>query len=425
MMIDGWRRGALLPLTFPDYRRLLLGNIFWWQCFHMEVVVIGWLVFDLTSSPWMVSLVSFCRSLPLLLVGFWTGPLIDRFGRRKIIVTAQTVNFCAYLSMALLLWSGAAAVWNIALVSFVLGTAWAIDWPARRALLPDIVGKTQVVDSMLLDSFLVGIGRMVSPFLAGALIAWFGAVGCYTVMALLSASALLTLSTLTHQPIPRTTMRPTARPWTLIGHGLRYVRHNQLILAVLLITLIMNLWIFPYTTLLPVFARDVLHQGPVGLGMLSTGSGIGAFLGLILINLIRRRYSNGLIFIVGSLWMCLALIAFALSANYQFSWLMLFTAGLGMSCFGTLQSAIILLSASDEMRSRVMGLLVLAIGSDPLGQLQIGYLAEHFGPQSTLVGIASAATCSILLIAIFFPSLRQPELKTRSVSTAAVASAEQ
>lgn len=409
MTIDAWRRGALAPLTFPDYRRLLVGNILWWQGFYMEMVVIGWLVFDLTNSPWMVSLVSFCRSLPLLLVGFWTGPLIDHFGRRKIIIAAQTTNLCAYSVMVFLLWTGTAAVWNIALVSLTLGTAWAIDWPARRALLPDIVGKEKVIDSMLLDSFLVGIGRMISPSLAGTLIASFGAACCYCVMALLSVTALLTLNTLTHQPIPRTTMRPMARPWTLIGHGVRYVRHNQIILAVLLITLVMNLWIFPYVTLLPVFAREVLQQGPVGLGMLSTGTGIGAFLGLILINLIRRRYSNGWIFIVGSVWMCLALIAFALSQNYAFSWLMLFLAGLGMSGFGTLQSAIILLTVSDEMRSRVMGLLVLAIGADPLGQLQIGYLAERFGPQTALVGEASAAAFAILLIALFLPGLRHPE----------------
>jgi len=103
------------------------------------------------------------------------------------------------------------------------------------------------------------------------------------------------------------------------------------------------------------------------------------------------------------------LIAFALSTNYQFSWVMLFLAGLGMSCFGTLQSAIILLAASDEMRSRVMGLLVLAIGSDPLGQLLIGSLAERFGPQLTLVGEAGAAALAILLIAIFLPALRRPE----------------
>jgi MFS family permease len=403
-----WERGVLQPLAFPDYRRLLLGNILWWQSFYMEMVVIGWLVFELTNSPWMVSLVSFSRSLPLLLVGFWTGPLIDHFGRRKIILAAQSVNLGAYLVLVLLLWSGTASVWNIAIVAFVLGTAWAVDWPARRALLPDIVGKEKMVDAMLLDSFLTGIGRIVSPSLAGGLIAWFGAIGCYAVMALLSVTALWTLNTLTHQSIPRTTMRPTARPWTLIGHGLRYVRHNEVILAVLLITLIMNFWIFPYVTLLPIFARDILHQGPVGLGMLSTGTGIGAFLGLILINWVRRHYSNGWIFVVGSIWMCLTLIAFALSQNYQFSWLMLFLAGLGMSCFGTLQSAIILLTASDEMRSRVMGLLVLAIGSDPLGQLQIGFLSERFGVQATLAGEASAAAFTILLVAIFLPGLRRP-----------------
>lgn len=409
MTIRAWGRETLQPLAIPDFRRLLLGNILWWQGFYMEMVVIGWLVFELTNSPWLVSLVSFCRSLPLLLIGFWTGPLIDHFGRRKIILAAQTANLSAYLVMALLLWTGVAAVWNIAIVAFALGTAWAIDWPARRALLPDIVGKERMVDSMLLDSFLVGIGRIVSPFLAGSLIAWFGAIGCYSVMALLSATAVWTLSALTHQPIPRTTMRPTAKPWTLIGHGLRYVQSNQTILAVLLITLIMNLWIFPYVTLLPIFARDILQQGPVGLGMLSTGTGIGAFLGLILINLIRRRYSNGWIFIVGSIWMCLTLIAFAMSAHYQFSWLMLFFGGMGMSGFGTLQSAIILLAASDEMRSRVMGLLVLAIGSDPLGQLQIGFLAERFGVQATLAGEAGAAALAILLIAIFLPALRRPE----------------
>lgn len=102
MISAPWRRGVLLPLTFPDYRRLLVGNMLWWQGFHMEMVVIGWLVFDLTNSPWLVSLVGFSRSLPLLLIGFWTGPLIDHFGRRRIIIAAQTANLSGYALMALL-----------------------------------------------------------------------------------------------------------------------------------------------------------------------------------------------------------------------------------------------------------------------------------------------------------------------------------
>lgn len=401
-------RQSLSPLAIPDFRRMLLGNVFWWQSFYMEQVVMGWLVLELTNSPWLVSVVSFCRSLPLLLVGTFGGLIIDRFGRRSVIVAAQTANLCAYLCMALLLWSGRIQLWHMMLLAFCLGTAWAMDWPARRALLPDLVGKSRTVDSMLIDSFLTGIARIIGPSIAGAVIASWGAAGCYSVMAMLSLSALMVLQTLQKQPIPRDTMRPTAPPWTLIGHGLRYVRQNQTLLAVILITLVMNLWIFPYMTLLSVFARDVLQQGPLGLGLMSTASGIGAFLGLMLINVVRRRVGNGWIYGLGSLWMCVMLFGFALSKVYGVSLVLLFCAGMGISCFGTMQSAIILITASDEMRSRVMGLLVLAIGADPLGQLQIGFWAERLGAPFALTLQTSLAALAIGLIIILMPGLRTP-----------------
>ncbi|MCB0088357.1 MAG: MFS transporter [Caldilineaceae bacterium] len=401
-------RQSLSPLAIPDFRRMLLGNVFWWQSFYMEQVVMGWLVLELTNSPWLVSVVSFCRSLPLLLVGTFGGLIIDRFGRRSVIVAAQTANLCAYLCMALLLWSGRIQLWHMMLLAFCLGTAWAMDWPARRALLPDLVGKARTVDSMLIDSFLTGIARIIGPSIAGAVIASWGAAGCYSVMAMLSLSALMVLQTLQKQPIPRDTMRPTAPPWTLIGHGLRYVRQNQTLLAVILITLVMNLWIFPYMTLLSVFARDVLQQGPLGLGLMSTASGIGAFLGLMLINVVRRRVGNGWIYGLGSLWMCVMLFGFALSKVYGVSLVLLFCAGMGISCFGTMQSAIILITASDEMRSRVMGLLVLAIGADPLGQLQIGFWAERLGAPFALTLQTSLAALAIGLIIILMPGLRTP-----------------
>ena len=173
-------------------------------------------------------------------------------------------------------------------------------------------------------------------------------------------------------------------------------------------TLVMNLWIFPYMTLLSVFARDVLQQGPLGLGLMSTASGIGAFLGLMLINVVRRRVGNGWIYGLGSLWMCVMLFGFALSKVYGVSLVLLFCAGMGISCFGTMQSAIILITASDEMRSRVMGLLVLAIGADPLGQLQIGFWAERLGAPFALTLQTSLAALAIGLIILLMPSLRTP-----------------
>lgn len=409
MTTQTWRQSALSSLVIPDFRCLLTGTVIWWQCFFMEMVVTGWLVFDLTNSPWSVALVSFCRTLPLLLTGLFSGAIVDYFGRRRVVIAAQSANLGAYVAMILLLWSGYAAPWNIAVVAFCLGTAWAIDWPTRRALLPDILDKTKMVDGMLLESFLTGIGRIVSPAIAGALISRFGALGCYVGMALLSLSALLTLLPLLRTPRVRTAPATTLAPGAAIREGLRYVRSNQTILAVLLATLLMNLWIFPYSSLLPVFARDVLHQGPVELGLLSTATGAGSFLGLILIQQLRRRYSIGLLFIAGTTWMCVMLIFFALSRYYPLSLGLLFGAGMGMSCFGTLQSAIILLATNDEMRGRVMGLLVLAIGGDPLGQLQMGALAEQLGVQATLAGQAGAATLLMALIVLLLPSIRHPQ----------------
>ncbi len=405
MRVANGRRGAFAILDNLEYRRLLAGSGLWWYCFYMEMVVLGWLVFDLSNSARTVSLVGFCRTLPLLLVSLVSGPLIDYVGRRRAMIAAQAVNLAGYLAIVLLLWSGLAAPWSIALVAFALGTAWAIDWPTRRSLVPDLLGKERMVDGLLVESFLTGIGRIIAPALAGALIARFGAIGCYLAMAALSLGALLVLLPLLRGAGPREERPLTLAILPVIGAGLRYVRASQTLLAVILITVIMNMWIFPYVSLLPAFARDVLGKGPVELGFLSTGTGLGAFTGLLSLQWARRRASVGALFVAGTAWMCLALAAFALSRAYPLSWAALVCAGMGMAWFGTLQSTIVLLATSDAMRSRVMGILVLAIGGDPLGQLQIGTLAERLGVQATLAGQAGAALLAVALIVLLLPGV--------------------
>ena len=243
MRVASWKQGAFAILDNVDYRRLLAGTVIWWQCFYMEMVVLGWLVFDLSNSARMVSLVGFCRTLPLLLVSLFSGPIIDYFGRRRMVIVAQSANLIAYLAIVLLLWSGKAAPWNIAIVAFCLGTAWAIDWPTRRSLVPDILGKERMIDGLLLESFMTGLARIVAPSMAGALIARYGAIGCYIGMAILSVCALSILFPLIRGAGPRGTKASRMAALPVVGEGMRYVRTNPTILAVVLITLVMNLWI--------------------------------------------------------------------------------------------------------------------------------------------------------------------------------------
>ena len=400
--------GLFAPLRNVDYQRLLLSNGLWWATIFMEGTVLGWLVLDLTNSPWLVALVGFCRSVPFPVLGFFNGSLIDRFGRRRIIIAAQTLNLLAYLTISALLWLDLLAIWHLALASFVVGACWALDWPARRALMPDLVGKERTLDAMLLENLSQNVARILGPALAGVLIAIYGALGCFISMALISLTTLLVLHTLSQQPIPRNSMRPQLSPWTVIGETLRYARHHQAILGVLLVTAVMNLFVFPYMTLLSVFARDVLYQGPVGLGFLGTGSGIGAFLGLYLIIKLRGRFSQGWIFVVGTSFMSLTLIAFSLSTLFSLSWSMLFLMGVGQACFGSMQSSIILLAASDEMRSRAIGSLVLAISADPLGKLQTGLLSDLVGVPQAVTLQAMIGLLLIGLIAALLPGLRHP-----------------
>jgi len=355
------------PLSIVNFRYLLASNFLWWQARWMESIVVGWLVLELTDSAWEVALVAFYRSIPFLLVGVFAGPIIDRYGRRNCILVAQGINFSISATVALLLWLDALAYWHIVTAALLMGTVWSIDWPARRSLIPDLVDKELTVDSMILEGMGQNVSRIVGPFASGALLATFGVTGSYIALAVTAGLAWLALLGLVNKEIPRTHM----------------------------------------PDLLPVFARDVLGQGPLGLGLLSAGGGLGAFIGLLIIGRLRGRISNGWILLGGTFAQCLLLILFANSPFYLLSLSFVILSAMGRASFGVMQSAIVLLASSDEMRSRVMGVMVLAIGLGPIGRLIIGALAENFGAPFAVTTLCAVAAVAIALLGILLPEFRE------------------
>ncbi|MEZ4708106.1 MAG: MFS transporter [Caldilineaceae bacterium] len=401
------RREILTPLGVRDFRFLITSNFLWWQARWMESILVGWLVLELTDSAWQVALMAFYRSIPFLLVGFFSGSIIDRFGRRACIQFAQTANFLISVLITLLLWLGRLELWHLAVAAFVMGSVWSVDWPARRSLIPDLVGKAQTVNAMMMENFVQNLSAVFGPFLGGAFIAALGPAGCYTALTITAGLALIMVLGLSRQSIPRTSMPSGGSPFRRIGDGLQYAWRNHALLGVMFITMVMNLCAFPYMDMLPVIARDVLHQGPIGLGMLGAATGVGSFIGLFMITKLRDRISNSWIFAGGSAFMCMMLIGFALSTNLGLSLLLLVIGGLGRVCFGVMQSSIMLLSSSDEMRSRAMGSLTLFIGAGPFGRLQIGALATAFGAASALAMQAGLGIVAIGVVLLILPRFRQ------------------
>jgi predicted MFS family arabinose efflux permease len=345
---------------------------------------------------------------PLLILGFFSGAIADRFVRRRIILFAQTVNMIVPIILIVLFATKTIQYWHLPVASAILGAMWALDWPTRRSLLPDLVGKERITDCILLEGVLQNTSRIVGPYSAGVIVKYLGVAGCFTALAVLSATALLILFRLSKPP-PRSHEEGLPPRRISVGELLRYIARDQTILGVLLVTIVMNNLYFPYMTILPVFARDVLGQGPVGLGVLGAVYGVGAFLGLLILNRIRRVWSANWIYIIGSMFQATIMIGFSFSTSFPLSVLMLTLAGLGQSSFAVLQSSIVLLSASDKMRSRTMGMLNLSIGVGAFGRMQLGALASSFGAPIALGSSCIAAVLLTVVITAVLPRFRKVE----------------
>ena len=268
----------------------------------MEQVVLGWLALELTDSPWLVALIGFFRSIPLLFISIAGALVTDRFLRRHLVVVLQGLTAAGSLVLLYFHLQGGLTYPVLAGVALANGIWWSFDWPTRRTLLPDLVGKERVVEAMLLENVMQGFTRLAGPLVAGGVLGVFGTGGALYAMSAMGLAAFVCLWGI------KTDSRAPRQPGGLaqalqqVGAGWVYVYRQRRILGVVLITVAMNVWAFPFMNLLPVFARDILYQGPWGLDMLGAAHGLGALLGLVWVHLGRHRFDTGLLFAGGSIF---------------------------------------------------------------------------------------------------------------------------
>ncbi len=379
----------------PGYRCLWLASVLWNQARWMDQVVLGWVVLDMTNSAWHVAVIGAIRWLPLLLFGLVGGAVADRVDRRSLLIGAQAMGLLVSLGTAAALALGIFDFTLAALVTFLLGVQWALDWPTRRALIPDLVGPQRTVNAIALEAVSMNLTRIFGPLLAGALIAYVSPAAAFLFMSVLY---VLEIGLLKIMPLAvRGRQVASGSMLRYLGDGLRSLRQNEPIVGVLLISAFMNVLVFPYQQLLPVFARDVLHVDAVGLGVLGAAGGIGSLAGALAIASARHVPRSGMLFWVGSLVMTASVVGFALSSYFPLALGLVALGGLGQSAFASLQSTIVLSGASDQLRGRAMGALTLAIGSAPFGTLEIGAVALLVG--APLAVALNAGLCAALVVA--------------------------
>ena len=371
----------------------------------MQMTLLGWMVLELTDSPLRVALVGFFGMAPNLMLGGFGGVLADRLDRRRLLMALQATNFVATLVMTVLLATGSVQFWHAYWLIFVSGVGHALDYPSRRALILDLLGRSRVANALALDVMAFSISRMAGPAMAGALIKAFDVVGGYVVVTIIYLLAVPLLWSL-RAPSRAGSLGGVADMFRNLMEGFRYVRGNRTIMAVILITVLMNILLFSYVQMTPVIARDVLGVGPGLMGILIATDGLGGLVGAIAIASITIRF-HGRVYMGGSALSMLALLLFAFSPMYALSLPTLFVLGLGSAGFGAMQATIILLVARDDMRGRALGVTGLAIGAAPLGAVLVGAVATIVSPTFAIGMNAVLGIAAIGLVALLMPSLRQ------------------
>lgn len=359
-----------------NYRLFFAGQLVSLMGTWITNVTQGWLVYSLTHSPLLLGVTSFAAAVPVFFFSLFGGAISDRFDRRRLLFITQSLACLQSATLAALTLTHWITVSEIIALALFQGFINAFDVPIRQSMTLDMVGKDDLRDAISLNSMMFNLARVIGPSVGGILIALVGAGICFSIDALSYGAVIVSLYLMRF--VPRPPIKHAA-PLRAVKEGILYAWREREIRASLVLIAICSAFGAAYLTLLPAFARDVLHQGSEGLGFLYTGVGTGAFLGAYALARVPDRH----LFttpVVAALGFGVSLLLFSQSHWYALSLVLLMPAAFSLMLLGGSTNSIIQLVSRDDMRGRVVALYAMAfLGMMPWGALILGWVAEHFG----------------------------------------------
>jgi MFS family permease len=380
---------------------LIVSNVGTW----MQNVAQGWLVLQLTNSPLWLGLLGLSFAVPMIVLPFVGGVVVDRINRVRLLYVTQTGQMLLAFILAALTWLGWINVYYILAASFMGSALLAFDNPARQALVPDLVPSEHLFNAMALNAATYNGAALLGPAIAGVLLGPLGAGALFFINGVSYLAVLIALLAMrevrTHSGGVQASLRQSAL------RGLGYAWHNRLILCLLVLSAVAAAFGRSYQNLLPIFARDIWHAGPAGYGFLLSSAGGGALVGAFGLAAIRQLKHHGALMIGIGFLFSVSIILFALSPSLILGCLLLFLTGLTSTAFGTIIATFIQVEAPNDLRGRIMSLYAITlIGLPSLGALGSGAIAQALGgipgaPRAVLIG-GILAGLLVILFAPFF-----------------------
>lgn len=394
-------------LRFRDFRLFWASTFFYSVGTGMEHVAVGWLVFDITGSAFMVGVAAAARMAPLFFLGILSGAMADWLERRLFLLFSALGGVAVAAIMAMLLLSGDPPVWAVVVLVAAGGCVLAFTLTTRNAYTYDIVGPEHALNGLSLNQMAMQVGGIAGALASGALIElvgpgwqYLGVGGSY----LGSALILLVIGRSARTTEPQ--REPVLR--NLVGY-IRFLRENRVIMALMCLTSITEVLGFSHMTMLPVFAKEVLHVGPAGLGYLTAVRQAGGLLGLALLANLRDYRRKGLLMFIIATAFGIGLMGFSLSTALVYFIVVLAAVNACAMSVDTLYKTLMQSNVPDEQRGRAMGSWVLSIGVAPVGHLGVGGLATALGAQGALLVNGALLAGVSLAAAIGLPKIRRLE----------------
>jgi len=396
---------------FREFRLLWLGHSLASMAFWMDQISRGWLIYELTDSALQLGMIRGVQAIPTFFLSPVAGTTADRFSRKKQILIAQIVDGLMFTVLTVLIFTGAIRPWHVYVTAFIMAIDQTFLQPARAAIIAEAVPHSHLTNAIGLNSIIFNVARSTGPALAGVLIAKFGSFGSYATQAAFLFLATLWTVQLRTQRSDSTSSGQRPGGGATFGQsvveGWKFSWSNQTMRAALLVVMMASLFIVPFTTLLPIFARDILHVGASGQGLLLTGMGIGALGSALIIATVGERLPRGMFMLGGAGLYAVGVVAFASSLWFHLSIALMIVIGLANVCCHALVQTVLQTYSPPEFRGRMMSMFQLSNVVMTVGSILIGALATLAGTQWAVILMGGAGSLAILAIYLTVPSARR------------------
>lgn len=406
--------------TFRAFKSRNYRLFFGGQCISligtwMQKTAVSWVVYALTHSTLMLGVSLFASQFPSFLFTLLGGVVSDRYNRHKVLLITQVASMIQALLLAFLVLGKHYNVWEILTLSAVLGVINAFDVPARQALVFEMVeDKSDLPNALALNSSMVNLSRLIGPAIAGFVLEKLGNDICFFSNA---ASFIAVIFSLTMMRLPKYVPKQEKKKVIeeLID-GFVYIKRTPSLAFIIIMLALISLFVLPYSTLIPFYARDVFKGTATTFGYIDSAIGLGALCGAIFLASLRPGSNLKKVLAINTLIFGAGLVLFSHEGNYPLALVFATVSGFGMMSQVTVSNTIIQTTVDLNMRGRVISFYALAFfGMQPIGGLLVGFVSKHVGTMDTLLGEGLVA---LLIGLLHMRFLRKAKMKAQVQSMA-------